>query len=93
MRFDLTEQPINSVIEKLFLGFVGFFAVCCVGVAVYQVVWVLPEKNCEQRGWWWDSQTRQCGMPVSVTSFTHRPIGSPKVTPPKAQDAPAKPAV
>jgi hypothetical protein len=93
MRFDLTTQPMNRAIEKLTLFFVGVFAVCCVGVAVYQVVWVLPEKHCEQRGWWWDPQTRLCGMPVSVTAFTHRPIGSSKVTPSKAQAAPAKPSV
>ena len=35
MRFDLTEQPMNRAIEKLTLFFVGVFAVCCVGVAVY----------------------------------------------------------
>ena len=81
MKFQLTEQPINRVIERLFLLFVGLFAVSLVAVAAYQVVWVIPAKHCEQRGWWWDGQTRQCGMPISVTSFTHRPIGSPKVTP------------
>jgi hypothetical protein len=92
MRFDLTTQPINRAIERLTLFFVGLFAVCCVGVAIYQVVWVFPEKHCEQRGWWWDPQTRECGMPVPITNFTHRPIGSPKVTPTKAQAAAAKPA-
>ena len=92
MRIDLTEQPMNRAIEKLTLFFVGVFAVCCVGVAVYQLVWVLPAKHCEQRGWWWDAETRQCGMPVSVTQFTHRAIGSPKVTPSKAAAEPSKPA-
>ena len=81
MKFQLTEQPINRVIERLFLLFVGLFAVSLVAVAAYQVVWVIPAQHCEKRGWWWDSQTRQCGMPISVTNFTHRPIGSPKVTP------------
>ncbi|MEI9891334.1 MAG: hypothetical protein WDN45_13060 [Caulobacteraceae bacterium] len=79
MSFDLTEQPMNRVVERLTVLFVGAFAVCCVAVAVYQLVWALPAKHCEERGWWWDGQTRQCGMPVSVTSFTHRPIGAPKV--------------
>ena len=92
MKFDLTELPMNRAIEKITLFFVGVFAVCCVGVAVYQVVWVMPEKHCEQRGWWWDPDTRKCGMPISVTNFTHRPIGSPRVPPTKAQAAPAKPA-
>jgi hypothetical protein len=92
MRFDLTEQPMNRAIEKLTLFFVGVFAVCCVGVAVYQLVWVMPAKHCEQRGWWWDPDSRQCGMPVSVTAFTRRPIGSPKVTPAKPAGEAAKPS-
>jgi hypothetical protein len=32
-------------------------------------------------------------MPVSVTSFTHRPIGSPPVTPTKPAAHTAKPSV
>jgi hypothetical protein len=83
MKVQLTEQPMNRTIERIFLLFVGAFAVSCVAVAIYQVVWVLPQKHCEQRGWWWDPGSRQCGMPVSVTTFTHRAIGSPKVTPTK----------
>ena len=84
MKIDLqlTEQPMNPVIERLTVLFAALFAICCVAVAVYQVVWVLPARHCEERGWWWDGQTRQCGMPISVTAFTHRPIGAPKVTPP-----------
>jgi hypothetical protein len=80
MKLQLTEQPMNRAIERLTLLFVGAFVVCCVAVAVYQVVWVMPVKRCEDRGWWWDPATRQCGMPISVTAFTHRPIGSPKIT-------------
>jgi hypothetical protein len=87
MKFDLTDLPKNRVIERLTVFFVGAFAFCLVAVAVYQVVWVLPAKHCEARGWWWDGQTRQCGMPISVTSFTHRPIGAPRITPTKAPPA------
>jgi hypothetical protein len=82
----LTEQPMNKAIERLTVLFVSLFAICCVAVAVYQFVWVLPARHCEDRGWWWDVATRQCGMPISVTAFTHRPIGSPKIA------LPAKPA-
>jgi hypothetical protein len=83
MKFDLTEQPMNRAIERITLFFVGVFALSCVAVAVYQFVWVMPAKRCEGHGWWWDSATRVCGMPVSITTFTHRPIGSPPVTPVK----------
>ena len=92
MKFQLTEQPINRAVEKLTLFFVGVFAISLVAVAAYQLVWVMPAKHCEQRGWWWDPDTRVCGMPVSVTTFTHRPIGSPRVTPTKPAARPAQPA-
>ena len=81
MKFDLTGLPANRAIERLTALFVGAFAVCVVAVVVYQLVWVLPAKHCEARGWWWDGVTRQCGMPISVTHFTHRPIGAPKTAP------------
>lgn len=81
MMFKLTEQPMNRAIERLFVVFVSLFAVCCVAVAVYQLVWAIPSKHCEERGWWWDPDTRACGMPISVTAFTHRPIGAPKPAP------------
>jgi hypothetical protein len=87
--FKLTEHPGNRAIERLTVLFVGLFAASCVAVAVYQVVWVMPAKQCEKHGWWWDPDTRQCGMPISVTAFTHRPIGSAPVTPGKT--APAAP--
>jgi hypothetical protein len=90
MKFKLTEQPMNRAIERLTLLFVGVFAICCVAVAVYQFLWAIPAKRCEEHGWWWDPATRQCGMPISVTTFTHRPIGSPPVTPGAA--APARSA-
>ncbi len=75
----LTEQPMNKAIERLTVLFAALFALCCVAVAVYQFVWVLPAKRCEERGGWWDGETRQCGIPISVTAFTHRPIGSPPI--------------
>ena len=83
MNIQLTEQPMNRAIERLALLFVSLFAVCCVAVAIYQLVWVLPAKRCEDHGWWWDASTRVCAMPVSVTAFTHRPIGAPKLAPAK----------
>jgi hypothetical protein len=78
MNIQLTEQPMNRVVERLTLIFVSVFAVCCVAVAVYQLLWAMPAKRCEDHGWWWDASTRVCAMPVSVTAFTHRPIGAPK---------------
>jgi len=90
MKYELTQAPGNRTIERLFVLFIGLFAVSLVAVAVYQLVCVLPAKHCEAHGWWWDGETRQCGMPVSITSLTHRPIGSPKVTPPAKAGALSK---
>ena len=89
MKLKLTEHPTYRPIERLTLLVVGVFAVCCVAVAVYQFVWVMPAKRCEAHGWWWDGSARVCAMPVSISMFTHRPIGAPKVTP--AAKPPAKP--
>jgi hypothetical protein len=85
---NLTEQPMNQAIQRLMLVFVGVFCVSCVAVAVYQLVWVMPQKRCEAHEAWWDPQTRICATPIFLPALTHRPIGAPKVTPPRV--APAK---
>jgi hypothetical protein len=81
MKFKLTEQPMNKAIERLTVLFVSLFAVCCVAVAAYQLVWVRPEKRCEERGAWWDPATRVCATPIYLPNLTHRPVGAPKLTP------------
>ena len=81
MKFKLTEQPMNKAIERLTVLFVSLFAVSCVAVAVYQLVWVMPAKHCEEHGAWWDPATRVCATPIYLPYLTHRPIGSPKLTP------------
>ncbi len=81
MKFKLTEQPMNKAVERLTVLFVSLFAVSILAVAVYQLVWVMPEKQCEQHGAWWDPSTRVCATPIYLPNLTHRPIGSPKLTP------------
>jgi hypothetical protein len=81
MKFKLTEQPMNKAIERLTVLFVSLFAVSCVAVAAYQLVWVVPEKRCEEHGAWWDPSTRVCATPIYLPDLTHRPLGSPKLTP------------
>ena len=82
MKIELTEQPMNSAINRLMLFFVALFAISCVVVAVYQVVWVMPAKKCEAHGAWWDPGTRICATPIFLPALTHRPIGAPKLAPP-----------
>ncbi len=81
MKFQLTEQPMNRAIERLALLFVGLFAISLVAVAAYQVVWVIPAKQCEAHSAWWDPSTRVCATPIYLPNLTHRPIGSPRLTP------------
>ena len=81
MKIRLTEQPMNKAVERLAVLFVGAFAVCCVAVAVYQLVWVMPAKKCEEHGAWWDPDTRVCATPLYIPALTHRAPGSPKITP------------
>jgi hypothetical protein len=78
---ELTELPLNKVIRRIMLGFVAVFVVCCVAVAVYQVVWVIPAQHCQEHAGWWDPAQRVCGTPIFLPDFTHRPLGAPKITP------------
>jgi hypothetical protein len=78
---NLTEQPTNPLVQRLTLAFVGVFFASCVAVAVYQVLWVAPEKRCDAHDAWWDPQTRVCATPIFLPALTHRPIGAPRVTP------------
>ncbi len=82
MKIQLTEQPMNPAIHRLTLLFVSLFVISCVVVAVYQFVWVIPAKQCEAHSAWWDPTTRICATPIFLPALTHRPIGSPKLTPP-----------
>jgi hypothetical protein len=81
MKIRLTEQPMNKAVERLTVFFVGVFALCCVAVAAYQLIWVMPAKTCEDHGAWWDPETRVCATPLYIPALTHRKPGSPKLTP------------
>jgi len=56
------------------LIFLVIFAVLCVGLWGYQLLYAMPRKACEAHGDWWDWHDRACGIPMSVTTFTHRPV-------------------
>ena len=57
--------------------FLALFAVGCVGVWAYQVLYAIPKARCEQSGRWWASQYRICGTPVRLSHFTGRPDARP----------------
>ena len=65
---------MNPNIERLKLIFIVIFAVLVVGVGVWQVGWIIPQKNCEKARKWWDSAQRVCAQPVLISDITGRTI-------------------
>jgi hypothetical protein len=66
---------MNRFIDRLKLFFLGVFAISCIGVWAYQLLWVAPEKRCEAHGDWWDPHTRVCATPIYLPNLTGRPAG------------------
>ena len=69
---------MNPNIERLKLIFIAAFAVAVVGVLVWQVGWIMPQKQCEGAHHWWDRDQRVCATPVLITTLTHRPAADPR---------------
>ena len=65
---------MNPHIERLKLIFIAAFAVLVVGVLVWQVVWIMPQKRCEGAHKWWDPSARICAQPVLISDITGRTI-------------------
>jgi hypothetical protein len=78
---------MNPSIERLKLIFVALFAVVVAGVLVWQVGWILPQKECEAARKWWDVDQRVCAQPVLISDITGRTIDD------KAAEAEAKAAI
>ena len=85
---------MNPLIDRLKIFFLGVFALACVAVWVYQLLWVAPEKLCESQWNWWDPQSRVCATPLYLPDLTGRPVGglSPAQLKARAQQASAKEA-
>ncbi len=66
---------MNPTIDRLKLVFLGIFAVACVGIWAYQIIYVWPAKRCDAQSMWWDKATRICAQPIYVPSLTGRPAG------------------
>jgi len=79
---------MNPNIERIKLIFIAAFVVAVIGVAAWQIHWIIPMKKCEveQHGWW-DSAQRICARPVVITDITRRPAAD------KAAEAAARSAI
>ena len=64
---------MNPLIDRMKVFFLGVFAIACVAVWAYQLLWVAPEKRCEAQGDWWDPQSRACATPIYLPNLTGRP--------------------
>lgn len=69
---------MNPNIERLKLIFIAIFAVAIVGVGIWQVGWIIPQKNCEKAHKWWDGGERVCATPILVSDITGRVITDEK---------------
>lgn len=69
---------MNPNIERLKLIFIAVFVLAAVGVGVWQVGWVQPQKKCEAARKWWDPDQRVCATPVLVSDITGRVITDEK---------------
>ena len=65
---------MNPHIERLKLIFIAAFAVLVVGVLVWQVVWIIPQKRCEGDHKWWDASGRVCAQPILISDITGRTL-------------------
>jgi hypothetical protein len=85
---------MNPNIERLKLIFICLFVVAAIGVGVWQVGWIIPQKNCEKAHKWWDNGQRVCATPVLVSDITGRVITDEKALAEakKAIGRPAAPA-
>jgi hypothetical protein len=63
---------------RLKLLFLAIFLLIGAGLWGYDALYVWPRKACEEKGHWWDPLSRSCAVPVSITTFTHRPITGAK---------------
>jgi hypothetical protein len=66
---------MNPTIDKLKLIFLVVFAIGCAASWGYQVLWAWPQRDCEEKGAWWDRSTRTCAAPIYIPALTGRPEG------------------
>ncbi|EGF92503.1 hypothetical protein ABI_09400 [Asticcacaulis biprosthecium C19] len=63
---------MKSKITTLKYYFVGLFAVLSLAVTVWQLMYEIPRKQCEDAGNWWSYKYRQCAQPMRIYDLTGR---------------------
>ena len=72
----MASNGMTRLLFTLRLVFLALFAVGAAATWGYQIYVVQPAKHCEEAHRWWDPKGRVCATPVSITTFTRRPIGA-----------------
>lgn len=72
----MTPRATTRLLMRLRYVFLGLFALGAAATWSYQIFWVEPAKACEAAHHWWDAGGRTCAIPVSISTFTHRPVPS-----------------
>jgi hypothetical protein len=70
----------RRLLFRLRIVFLVLFALGAAGTWSYEVLWGRPARECAAAQKWWDPASRVCALPVSVSTFTGRPI-EPKTPP------------
>ena len=65
---------MSKLIRRVFRIIAGVFIAVSLVLAVVQVVWITPGRECEQAGKWWDWRQRTCAQPILISDITGRPI-------------------
>ena len=66
---------MKSRLPKIRLGFLVAFGVMCAAIVAFQAYYVWPAQKCEDKGDWWEPQSRVCAVPIPISAFTGRKIG------------------
>ncbi len=80
---------MQRTFARLRTGFLVLFLLASTAVAAHQIYVVRPERQCIERGGWWDRYERVCATPVDITRLTGRKRGEPRRSPPATAASPA----
>lgn len=61
--------------KRLAFLFMAIFGLLMIGVVAFRVFWTAPGDRCEERGGWYDIQTRICATPIYIPDITGRQPG------------------
>ena len=67
---------MKRFINVLMLGFFAAFAIGSVAIGAWQFYYVIPRKQCESSGKWWEPQSRTCATPIYIPHITGRPVNT-----------------